>query len=115
MQKIKEISIRNIQSLVYKEYLENGYKENWDIHKQVGDIAELGLIVSEVSEAIEIIRGMKDSDYLKLDDVFLDKECADIIIRVMNFMSRKGLDLQTAIIEKNKINLKRGYLHSKNI
>ncbi len=28
----KEISLRDIQKLVYEEYLKNGYKENWDIH-----------------------------------------------------------------------------------
>jgi hypothetical protein len=105
------LTIRDIQALVYKEYLKNGYKENWDIHKQIGDIAELGLVVSEVSEAIEELRNIRD--YMKITDIFLDKECADIVIRVMNFMSRKGLDLQTAILEKNKINLKRGYLHGK--
>lgn len=109
----KESSLRDIQKLVYKEYLKNGYLENWNIHKQVGDIAELGLIISEVSEAMEIIR--KNNNLEIWRNMELKKECADIVIRVMNFMSRKGLDLQTAILEKNKKNLKRGYLHDKQV
>jgi hypothetical protein len=42
-------------------------------------------------------------------------ECADIIIRLMNFCSRNDIDLQTAILEKNKKNLTRGKLHGKTV
>ncbi len=33
----------------------------------------------------------------------------------MNFMSRKGLDLQSAIEQKHEVNMKRGYLHGKDV
>lgn len=110
MSKQKEFvpTLRNIQNLVYVEYLKNGYQENWNLHKDVGDIAELGLIVSEVSESIEVLRA-------KYKRTRLGFELADIIIRVMNFASRKNIDLEIVILEKNKKNLDRGYLHGKKV
>lgn len=97
-------SLEEIQQLVYTEYCKNGFKEKFEQHKEIGDIAELGLIVTEISEVIECIRQ---------DDAItnIGFELADIIIRVMNFANRKGIDLESFIIEKNKINQNRGKYH----
>jgi hypothetical protein len=115
-------SLNEIQVEVYIEYKKNGYYGMWqvqdfidttpskfNIHRQrINDIAELGLIVTEVSEAIEDIRKGDNG-------VSLGVECADIIIRTLNFMSRKGLNAQYFILEKNQINLKREKLHGKEV
>lgn len=109
-------SLNQIQSEVFKEYIINGYLDEWtwvkndEIQKKF-DIAELGLIMTEISEAIEEIR--KGDNTVDNDKLFI--ECADIIIRTLNFMSRKNINAQYFILEKNKVNLKREKLHGKEV
>jgi hypothetical protein len=112
----KDLTLNEIQTLVYKEYIDNGYLNMWldsqslkgliTKRQYINDIAELGLITTEVSEAIESIRLNKNN---------LGEECADIIIRVLNFMSRKGLNAQKFIIQKNMVNVNRTKLHGKEV
>lgn len=73
---------------------------------RIADIAEVGLINTEVSELLEDIREDKD----EIDQL---KECADITIRIMNYCNRKGLDLELAILTKNAENMTREELHGK--
>lgn len=104
------MELKEIQELVYLEYQRNGYLKNWNQFNKVGDIAELGLINTEISEAIEIIRNPEfPNNYM------LAEECADIIIRTLNFMSRKHLDATQAILDKHNINMNRGILHDKDV
>lgn len=112
-------TFKEIQSIVYEEYTKNGYLEEWTngfmnsknrITKKF-DIAELGLIVTEVSEAMEEIRN--DEKYNEHDDIFI--ECADIIIRTLNFMSRHGVNAEYYILYKHNKNLERGLLHGKQV
>ena len=100
--------VEKLQKFVYEEYLKNGYKKMFAecSNRELADIAELGLIDTEVSEAIECIRHGKN----QLD---LSFELADIVIRAMNFASRKGININNAILQKHKKNMKRGYLHGK--
>lgn len=100
-------SIREVQREHFKISTLKGYTDNWNKAGRFGDIVELGLIVTEVSEAMEVMRKHK------INRDKLSEECADIIIRTMNFMSRKGLDLDIALWLKNVKNMKRGYLHGK--
>jgi NTP pyrophosphatase (non-canonical NTP hydrolase) len=112
----KDLTLNEIQTLVYKEYIDNGYLNMWldsqslkgliTKRQYINDIAELGLITTEVSEAIESIRLNKNN---------LGEECSDIIIRVLNFMSRKGLNAQKEIIQKNMVNVNRTKLHGKEV
>ena len=118
-------TLKEIQEMVFEEYKKNGYLIMWSFPKvnlgegfynykhyqNINDIAELGLINTEVSEAIEITR--KKDNKNKLRELAL--ECADIIIRTLNFMSRKGLDAEFYIIAKHNKNMKRGLLHGKEI
>ena len=116
---MKEISLKEIQTLVYEEYTMNGYKELWnktygakgkdleEIQKKT-DLAELGLIDTETAEAKEEVRNHGKSDKLGF-------ECADIIIRTLNFMSRKGLDATKYIIDKHDVNIKREPLHGRRV
>ena len=103
------MNIKKLQKLVFKTALNNGHVENWNNHNTVGDIAELGLICSEVSEAQEIIRNDTDFNSLAF-------ECADIIIRTLCFLERKGIfNIEKFILTKNNINKERGYLHGKTV
>lgn len=99
----------DIQKMVFYEYVENGYLEMWNKgNKKINNIAELGLITTEVAEAIECIRENKSKDELEL-------ELADIIIRVLNFASRHNIKLRQIIINKHMANIFRGKLHGKQV
>lgn len=108
-------NLSTIQEKVFKEYIENGYLDEWteknsdvELQKKL-DIAELGLITTEVAEAIEEVREKE------LDLNNLSTECADIIIRTLNFMSRKGIPATFWVLEKDKKNNKRGKRHGRAI
>jgi NTP pyrophosphatase (non-canonical NTP hydrolase) len=109
------MDLKELQKLVFKEYVSNGYYEEWtdkfvdDNNQRKLDIAELGLITTEVSEAIEEIRN-KD-----IDMKHLAIELADIIIRTLNFASRKGQDMEQSIQYKHEKNLKRKKLHGRKV
>jgi len=98
------ISMMEIQDLVFIEYCGHGFIKKFSEHGEVGDIAELGLIGSEISEAMEVIRTGQGN---------LDEEVADIIIRALNFLSRKKIDAEGAILEKNMKNIQREPMHGK--
>lgn len=95
-----------VQKMVKEPYERNGFRKRWDEVSDpvIADIAEVGLFCEEIGELTEAIRKGKD-----LDEVGI--ECADIVIRILNFCNRKGLDLQTYILHKHSINEKRPYLH----
>lgn len=104
--------IKKLQKLMFNEYEKNGYLQEWlwvinSTGQKKLDIAELGLITTEISEAIEEIRN-KNTDIEHLGE-----ECADILIRTLNFMSRKGLDASYYILKKYQKNLGRGKLHGR--
>lgn len=107
-------NLREIQKIVFEEYKKNGYLLNWGCHtpniQPKIDLAELGLIVTEVSEAMEAIRTIPNLQQQKTN---LGFECADIIIRTLNFMSRNAIDATFFINAKNEINMNRGKLHGK--
>jgi hypothetical protein len=77
--------------------------------QKIRDIAELSLVTTEVTEAIEEIRNHNTN----IDN--LGFECADIIIRTLNFMTRKGLNANNYIINKSKKNLLRKKLHNRDV
>jgi NTP pyrophosphatase (non-canonical NTP hydrolase) len=112
-------TLYDIQGIVFEEYKKNGYFKMWsrgfksDFSSQeqrIYDIAELSLIITEIVESIEDIRNIDKWDLL-LDK--LGVELADIIIRTLNFASRKGINMEYHILEKNKRNLERKKLHGK--
>ena len=99
---MSEISLRELQRLVYKEYQQNKFEEGFNKHGIIGDIAELGLISTEVSEAITKVRK---------NEFGIEEELADIVIRVLNYCNRKGITLDNNIVWKNEANQKRAKLH----
>lgn len=105
----REYGFDLIQSKVYTEYVHNGYLDMWmnptDEQKQIfADIAELGLIGTEITETMEKIRS-GEIDY--------GDELADIIIRTLNFSSRKGINVLDEILKKHNINMSREKLHGR--
>ncbi len=107
----------------------DAYDPKWQVaHK----IAELGLIDTEVSEAIEDVRAGLPMDYLHYtkantspydesqshnDDGTPRKpegvpsELADVVIRVLDIADAYGIDLGKAIIQKLNHNATRGQHH----
>ena len=101
------MKFEDLQNLVYKEYKKNRFEEFFNKNKECGDIAEIGLITSEIGEALDYCRDK--------NELFLSFELADIIIRVLNFCNRKNIDLEFFIITKNRINQNRGKYHGKKV
>lgn len=90
----------DLQEYLYEEYLTNKKKEIFEGKGKIGDIAELGLMCAEIGEVMEAIREKKDIDHLQI-------ECSDVIIRMINFMSRKNLDLCIGIQKAHLKNVDR--------
>lgn len=110
------MKLSEIQKLVYEEYKKNGYAKRWtkeyliehpDELDLVIDLAEVGLIITEIAELMEEIR---DGNL-----PFYAEEGADIMIRTMNFFNRKGLDLEQPIMRKHEKNLKRKDRHGRKV
>jgi len=95
------------KTLIYKEYVKNGFEEFWNKSKdkELSDLAEVGLIHTEVSEAQEEIR---NNDYYNLG-----LELAGTIIRILNFCTRKGIPIEKRIWEAHQINKKREKKHGR--
>lgn len=116
------MNLEELQKMLYEEYKSNGYEEAWnnnDLNVTVKtDLAELGLIVTEVSEAMECVR---DGDYTARQDPLTKKweglpiEIVDIIVRAFNFANRKHLDLEPYFKLKTEQNHKRGSLHGRKV
>ena len=113
--KLPPVLFDTIQEMVFEEYMDNDYLAIWNNAylqlKEIGlenliDIAELGLIHTEISETMEKIRD---------NEIGLEGELADIVIRVMNFCSRKHINLRKAIIGKHQINMQRSSLHGRKV
>ena len=114
------MNLKEIQSLVYQEYIKNGYLDMWTFDtnpntyskiQRIFDLAEIGLWNTETAETQEDTR--KHGYPLLLEK--WGEECADVIIRVLNFASRKGIDVESEILNKHQKNLERGKNHGKEI
>ena len=110
------IGCREAQELVFIEYKRNGYLEYWETAfecddeeraQQIVNLAEAGLFTTEIAELLEDVRDQKRSHY--------GIECADIVIRVMNFCSRNNINLEEEIIKKNQVNMNREKLHGRKL
>jgi len=114
------MNLNDIQDLLYEEYEKNGYLKMWTYSdnpnlypeiQRIADLAEIGLIGTEVAEVQEATR--KYNHPMILDE--WGEELADVVIRCLNFASRKGFSLEYYILEKHKKNLERGERHGKEI
>ncbi len=110
------MNLSELQKLVFKEYVKNGYAERWskeylmehpDELDLVIDLAEVGLFVTEVAELMEDIRDANREHY--------GEEGADIVIRLLNYFNRKGIDVEPYILAKHEKNLEREKLHGRKV
>lgn len=106
------MNLSEIQKLVFEEYKKNGYLDLMNSppkkFRWLSDLAEVGLFDTETTEAKERIR---DGDCGEV----LGFELADLVIRVLNFASRKSIDIEKCVIKKHGINCNRGKLHGRKI
>lgn len=95
---MNEAISKDFLEAIFQQYLQDEKHLIFEDKGEVGDIAELGLICEEVGEAMTIIRKKQGKEWLAM-------ECADIIIRTLNFTMRKGLNIEKGLQQshiKNK-------------
>lgn len=108
------------QCAAYQINVANGWWDNRNaiIHSSIPGSTELvmigclGLVHSEVSEAIEAVR---KHDSITWEDAktkdTLVRELAGTVVRCMDLAERFNLPLAEAIVEEIKANAERGYKH----
>lgn len=90
-----------------------------DLHRRVAeyDIHKMGLVVTEIAEAMEAIRKPEEenakSKLAHLGFTAVEEELADAVIRIADYAQRRGLRLGLAIVEKNRVNNARPPMHGK--
>jgi NTP pyrophosphatase (non-canonical NTP hydrolase) len=85
-------------------------------------LEDMALIVTEVAEAIEDYRACKSpTDVWYEHRPHGDKPCgipsemADVVIRVLHFCGKHGIDIERAVAEKMSFNNSRPFRHGKTI
>lgn len=89
----------------YDEMMEAVPAEQKKAARRTAILAKLGLIASEVGEAVQAIQHGDDSAF--------EFELADILIRVFDLAGSEYIQLGPVVLRKMQINRKRPYLHGK--
>ena len=102
-------SFERLRKMVYKAYVKNGFLDYWNNVEpfEIGIIAEIALVDTEIAEGIDAIR---DKNYKELET-----EIADRIIRCLNLGTRLHLNLEKAIFEKHMKNMLRPKKHGRKV
>jgi len=103
------LTVQELQAILLTDYNAKGFLKKWQsvTPKWAGDLAELGLIHTEISETMEAVRDG--------DEEHMAEELAGIVIRVLNFASRHNINLMEYITEEFKRNTNRPFLHGRKV
>lgn len=80
---------------------------------RMSDMEQLGLIQTEVAEAMEARRNGNPPDKHLPDFSALEVELADACIRILDMAAGRGLDVAGAIVGKVRFNRTRPHKHGK--
>lgn len=75
---------------------------------------KIALIHSEASETLECLRKPGENMSAKIPDYTCEAdECADILIRLMDYVAKRNIDIGGAVIAKMQYNSNRPHMHGK--
>lgn len=109
-------NLNHLSQVIRKTAIEHGWE---DTTRSFGE--EIALWHSEASEAFEEFRNGKSEQEVyysyPIEPEQLGKpegipvEAADIIIRILHWAPKRGVDIQSVVLEKMKYNESRSYRH----
>lgn len=104
--------MKYLNSLARVCFQQSAVKGFWDQERNKGEM--IALMHSELSELLEAVRSPDAPESEKLEGFSLEEEeCADIIIRVMDYCGGFDLDIASAVEAKLQYNRERPYKHGK--
>ena len=98
-------TLHALQEVIHKTAVDKGW---WDNPRNDGEM--IALMHSELSEALEYLRGENKSDHL--EGVPGDaEEMADTIIRILDYSAGKGYNMEEIVLKKMAYNAGRSRKH----